>query len=199
MPWEPIHKSSQNWDLPPNLLDYDQTYAAFSWETVRRDLDGLPGGRGLNMAHEAVDRHANGARRDHLALRWLGKDGSVRDLTYGDLQEQSNRFANVLASLGVAKGERVFTLAGRIPALYIAALGTLKHVSVFCPLFAAFGPEPIYQRLSRGDATVLVTTERLYRQKVAGLRPRLQRSGRLHSRPGGHPDDSGTHGLTQPS
>ena len=57
-------------------------------------------------------------------------------MTYGDLQEQSNRFANVLASLGVAKGERVFTLAGRIPALYIAALGTLKHVSVFCPLFA---------------------------------------------------------------
>jgi acetyl-CoA synthetase len=108
MPWEPIHKFSQNWDLPPNLLDYDQTYAAFSWETVRRDLDGLPGGRGLNMAHEAVDRYANGARRDHLALRWLGKDGSVRDLTYGDLQEQSNRFANVLASLGVAKGERVF-------------------------------------------------------------------------------------------
>ena len=107
MPWEPIHKFSQNWDLPPNLLDYDQTYAAFSWETVRRDLDGLPGGRGLNMAHEAVDRHANGARRDHLALRWLGKDCNVRDLTYGDLQEQSNRFANVLASLGVAKGERV--------------------------------------------------------------------------------------------
>ena len=63
MPWEPIHKSSQNWALPPSLLDYDQTYAAFSWETVRRDLDGLPGGRGLNMAHEAVDRHANGARR----------------------------------------------------------------------------------------------------------------------------------------
>ncbi len=56
--------------------------------------------------------------------------------------------------------------------LYIAALGTLKHVSVFCPLFAAFGPEPIYQRLSWGDATVLVRTERLYKQKVTGRRPR---------------------------
>src|SRR6266568_3473532 len=73
------------------------------------------------MAHEAVDRHAYGPRRDYLALRWLGKDGTIRDCTYGDLQEQSNRFANVLASLGVDKGDRVFTLAGRIPALYIAA------------------------------------------------------------------------------
>jgi acetyl-CoA synthetase len=173
MPWEPIHKSSQTWNVPPNLLDYDQTCAAFSWQAVRGNLDGLPGGRGLNIAHEAVDRHANGARRDHLALRWLGKDGSVRDFTYGDLQEHSNRFANVLVSLGVSKGDRVFALAGRIPALYIAALGTLKHGSVFCPLFAAFGPEPIYQRLSRGDATVLVTTERLFAQKVTGLRPRL--------------------------
>jgi acetyl-CoA synthetase len=173
MPWEPILKSSQTWSVPPHFQDYDQTCAAFSWEAVRRELAGLPGGRGLNIAHEAVDRHANGARRNHLALRWLGKDGSVRDFTYGDLQEQSNRFANVLASLGVGKGDRVFALAGRIPALYIAALGTLKHVSVFCPLFAAFGPEPIYQRLSRGDATVLVTTERLYTQKVAGLRARL--------------------------
>jgi acetyl-CoA synthetase len=173
MPWEPIPKSSQTWSVPPNLLDYAQTCAAFSWQAVRAELDGLPGTRGLNIAHEAVDRHANGPRRDHLALRWLGKDGSVRDFTYGDLQEQSNRFANVLASLGVSKGDRVFALAGRIPSLYIAALGTLKHVSVFCPLFAAFGPEPIYQRLHRGDATVLVTTERLYRQKIAGLRQRL--------------------------
>ena len=173
MPWEPIRKSSQTWSVPPHLQDYQQTCATFSWEAVRGELDGLPEGRGLNIAHEAVDRHANGTRRDHLALRWLGKDGSVGDFTYGDLQAQSNRFANVLASLGVGKGDRVFALAGRIPALYIAALGTLKHTSVFCPLFAAFGPEPIYQRLSRGDATVLVTTERLYTQKVAGLRPRL--------------------------
>jgi len=52
---------------------------------VRGELAGLPGGRGLNIAHEAVDRHANGPRRDHLALRWLGKDGAVRDFTYVDL------------------------------------------------------------------------------------------------------------------
>jgi acetyl-CoA synthetase len=173
MQWNPITQSSQTWVAPPNLLDYDTTCATFAWEDVRRALAGLPGGAGLNMAHEAVDRHANGPRREHLALRWLGKDGTCREFTYGDLQEQSNRFANVLRHLRVTKGERVFVLAGRIPALYIAALGTLKNTSVFCPLFAAFGPEPVYQRLSRGDAKVLVTTQRLYEQKVAGLRQRL--------------------------
>jgi acetyl-CoA synthetase len=45
----------------------------------------LPDGNGLNIAHEAVDRHANSSRRDDLAMRWLGRDGSVGDFTYGDL------------------------------------------------------------------------------------------------------------------
>jgi acetyl-CoA synthetase len=76
MPWEPIHKSSQTWSVPPNLLDYDQTCATFSWQAVEVPAHGLLGGRGLNIAHEAVDRHANGAWRAHLALRWLGQDGS---------------------------------------------------------------------------------------------------------------------------
>jgi acetyl-CoA synthetase len=64
-------------------------------------------------------------------------------------------------------------LAGRVPELYIAALGTLKNTSVFCPLFSAFGPEPVQQRLRRGDAKVLVTTERLYHKNVAAARPSL--------------------------
>lgn len=126
--------------MPPHLQDYQATYRAFSWDTIRRELDGLPEGAGLNMAHEAVDRHADSDRRDELAIRWLGKDGSVRDLTYRDLKEQTNRFANVLSQLGVNKGERVFALAGRIPELYIAALGTLKYTGVFCPLFSALPP-----------------------------------------------------------
>ena len=146
----------------------------FTWESVRRQLDGLPNGAGLNIAHEAVDRHANGANRNKLALRWLGKDGATLDFSYGDLAEQSSRFANLLAGLDIAKGDRVFVLAGRIPELYIAALGTLKNTSVLCPLFSAFGPEPIEQRLGIGDGKVLVTTERLYHQrKIADMWPNL--------------------------
>ena len=88
------------------------------------------------------------------------------------MQQLTSQFANVLLNLGVKKGERVFTLAGRIPELYIAALGTLKTTAVFCPLFSAFGPEPIFQRLSRGDAKVLVTTSLLF-EKVKPLLERL--------------------------
>jgi acetyl-CoA synthetase len=79
----------------------------------------------------------------------------------------------MLDTLGVKPGERVFVLAGRIPELYVAALGTLKHGSVFCPLFSAFGPEPIELRLRLGDVRVLVTTTALYRRKVAEMRWRL--------------------------
>jgi acetyl-CoA synthetase len=170
--WKTIEKP-RRWAVVPNLKDYDRACAEFSWDAARRALDGLPGGRGLNIAYEAVDRHAVGSRRDHLALRWLGKRGEVRDFTYKDLAAQTSRFANVLRHFGLAKGERVFLLAGRIPELYISALGTLKNRNVFCPLFSAFGPEPIHQRMAIGDARVLVTTPALYKRKVAELRASL--------------------------
>ncbi len=172
MAWPTIVKTPSTFTVAPNLGDYERVRASFSWADARRGLAGLPGG-GLNIAHEAIDRHASGPRRDHLALRWLGKRGEIEDYTYGRLQELTNRFANVLAGLGVAKGDRVYALAGRLPELYVAALGTLKHRSVFCPLFSAFGPEPIRARLAIGQARVLVTTASLYDRKVAALRPVL--------------------------
>jgi acetyl-CoA synthetase len=159
--------------LPPNLADYASARASFLWDSVRREFEGLPDGKGLNIAHEAVDRHARGPMRDHVAIRWLGKDRSRRDISYGELAMQTSRFANVLRALGVGKGERVFSLAERIPELYFAALGTLKNTSVFCPLFPAFGPGPIQQRLGRGNGKVLVTTRTLYQAKIAGLRREL--------------------------
>ncbi len=177
---------------PPNMASYEEACAAFSWERAARALDGLPGG-GLNIAHEAVDRHAAGPRAGRVALRCLGKEGSVRELTYADLRSQTSRFAGVLRSLGVGKGERVFALAGRGPELYVAALGTLKNRSVFCPLFSAFGPEPIRARLALGRGRVLVTTAALYRKKIAPLRaalPDLEHvllvdgDGRAHAEPG---------------
>jgi acetyl-CoA synthetase len=156
--------------VAPNLDDYERVRAGFTWDAARAELDGLPGGRGLNIAHEAVDRHAAGPRGEHVAIRWLGKSTEVRDYTYRQLRALTNRFANVLDCLGVRRGEGVFALAGRLPELYVTALGTLKLGGVFCPLFSAFGPEPIRARMSIGRARVLVTTEALYRRKVAALR-----------------------------
>ena len=173
MAWTPIIKSRRDWAIIPNLHDYRTIRAHFSWDEAQKDLDGLPNGQGLNIAHEAVDRHANGPRTHHLAIRWLGKNGRVEDYTYLRLDELTNRFANVLQSLGVTKGDRIFMLAGRIPELYISALGTLKHRSVFCPLFSAFGPEPIRSRLAIGQAKALITTESLYQRKIAAIRASL--------------------------
>jgi acetyl-CoA synthetase len=156
----------------PNLSDYEDACARFTWESAGRELSGLPAG-GLNIAFEAVDRHALGARARKVALRWLGRDGGVEDLTYSDLLDATNRFANGLEALGIKPGDAVFALARRVPELYVAALGTLKARAVFCPLFSAFGPEPIRARMSIGAARVLVTTETLYRQKVERLRQHL--------------------------
>ncbi|HEU4453175.1 MAG TPA: AMP-binding protein, partial [Longimicrobium sp.] len=171
-----IPKPRGGWPVQPNLLDYEAARAAFSWEEAeRRELSGLPGGGGLNIAHEAVDRHARGALRDHVAIRWLGRDGGEARITYGGLRRLTSRFAHALGALGIQRGDRVFALAGRVPELYVAALGTLKAGCVFSPLFSAFGPEPVRARLSLGEAKVLVTTPQLYARKVAPIRDSLPR------------------------
>ncbi len=103
----------------------------------------------------------------------MGKDGSVRDFSFAQLRDLTNHFANALGRLGVGKGDRVYALMGRVPELYITALGALKNRSVFCPLFSAFGPEPIKARVNIGGAKVLVTTESLYQRKVAKIRNEL--------------------------
>ena len=153
----------------PNLRDYERACSAFSWEAESRELDGLPDG-GLNIAHEAVDRHIRGPLRDQPALRFLGQDGAVEDYTYGRLHDLTNRFANLLRRLGIGAGDPVVTLLGPGAEQHIAALGTLKNRSVFCPLYAAFGPEPTRIRLNLSKAKILVTTEALFRRKI---RPQL--------------------------
>jgi acetyl-CoA synthetase len=192
MGWEPIRKNARH-GADANLADYGVAAREFSWRQARARLDGLPGGRGLNIAHEAVDRHAAGARRDTVALRCVAKDGIVTDITYAGLARRTSRFANVLRSLGVGRGDRVFSLLNRAPELYVAALGTLKNTSVFCPLFAAYGPEPIRQRMRIGDAKVLVTSPELYQRKIAPIRgalPALE-----HVLLAGEPTDDQTIGL----
>jgi len=175
-----VAKRLDSWIAPPpagpqapNLADYESERREFSWAAARAELDGLPGGAGLNIAHEAVDRHGLGPRATVVALRSLGRDGTRREFTYADLRQLSNRFANVLRTLGVAKGDRVVTLLGRVPELHITALGSWKLGAVFCPLFSAFGPEPIKTRLAKSGARVLVTTKALYQRKVAPYRAAL--------------------------
>jgi acetyl-CoA synthetase len=161
-----IHKDAAALCVAPNLRR--DGVADFSWEAMRRALDGLPGGA-LNIAHEAVDRHASGPRADRVAIRWLGAEGAQRRISYRELQRLCNRFANTLSALGLQRGDTLFVLMPRLPQLYAAVLGGLKAGLVVCPLFSAFGPEPIATRLALGGARALVTTASLYRRKVQAI------------------------------
>ncbi len=156
---------------PPNIANYADACASFDWSEALSSLDLLPDGK-WNIAHEAVDRHL-AHHPDKVALRWLGRTGERRDVTYSELAADTSRFASALAGLGLDPGTRVFVLSNRIPALHIAVLGSLKHGSVVAPLFSAFGPEPIQTRLTLGEGVVLVTTDLLYRRKVEAIRDDL--------------------------
>ena len=168
-----IRKDPDSATVAPNLLDYDRARVSFSWARAREALDGLPDGGGLNIAYEAVDRHVTAGRGERCAIRWRGRKGARRDLSYAELAAESSRFAALLADLGVEPGERVFACCGRVPELYVAVLGTLKARAVFCPVFSAFGPEPLRQRLSLGSAKVLVTTSALYERRIGPLHSEL--------------------------
>jgi acetyl-CoA synthetase len=143
------------------------------WAEARRRLDGLPDGRGLNIAHEAVDRHVLHGHGDRVALRLLSRNGDRTELTYAALAEATARFAGALDALGVRSGDTVFVLLPRRVELYVAVLGALKHGCIACPLFSAFGPGPVTQRLALGHGRVLVTTAALYERSVAAQRAEL--------------------------
>jgi len=172
MDWAPIIKSRGSLPRPPNLGDYEAARRDFSWDEARKALDGLPGGR-LNIAWEAVERHARGEAAERLAIRFLARDAPPRDLSYRELADEARRCANVLVGLGIGRGDRVATLLGRVPELYATVLGALEAGAVYCPLFSAFGPEPVQSRLELGSVRVLITTDLLYQRKVAPVRARL--------------------------
>ncbi len=155
----------------PNLTDYDEFCSTFTWDAIYSELDWLPDG-GLNKAHECIDRHANGASASKVAMIWEGKNGEEESYTFADLKRETNKFANVLRGLGVNRGDRVFLFMERVPELYIAVFGILKAGAVAGPLFSAFGPEPVRDRLLDSGSKVLVTTPEL-RRRIESIIPDL--------------------------
>ncbi|HCB15061.1 MAG TPA: acetate--CoA ligase, partial [Gammaproteobacteria bacterium] len=109
-----IHKTLNANEPAPNLMDYRAMRATFSWDIACTERAGLPHG-GLNIAFEAVDRWVASGQGEVAALRWLGKNGERRDISYTELARLSNRFAHSLEQLGIGPGDRVCVLAGRIP------------------------------------------------------------------------------------
>ena len=152
----------------PNLLDYKKQYENFDWyRDAFSKLDWLPDG-GLNNAYECVDRHVKNGFGDKLALVWLGKNGEEENYTYKDFKEQSDKFGQVMINLGMEKGDRVFIFMDRLPELYFAAMGILKAGGVIAPLFSAFGPDPVKDRMLDAGAAYLVTSPDL-RKKISPI------------------------------
>ena len=172
-----IHKTVVDWVVPPNLKDYDRTRATFEWSKVPPLCADMPGG-GCNIAYAAVDRHAEAPSATHTALRFISAkswDGTMatRDLSYGELARLSRRFTNVLRSLSVNQGCRVFTVMGHTPELYITIMGSLRNGCVVAPLSPGCGSESLALQVNIGKADVLVTTKLIYQRTIAALRGRL--------------------------
>lgn len=135
-----------------NMEDYEALREGFEWSDVFEEADWNAPGE-LNVAHEVCDRHPDG----DVALEYAGGDGERETLTFGDLTQRSNRFANVLDEL-VERGDRVFSYMPRVPEHYVALVGTLKRGAVFGGINERFGPDGIAYRLDDCDARVVVTT-----------------------------------------
>ncbi len=171
MTFETLHKDEHQ-RTAANMPDYDGAVAEFSWQEAGQAMGGpLPDM--LNIAYEAVDRQVDEGHGEEIALRWIARDGERKDYSYADLKRETDRFARMLHDLGMKPGDRVFSLLGRIPELYIAALGSLKAGAIFCPLFSVFGPEPVRARMEIGEANLLITRQRDYLRKVADAREQL--------------------------
>lgn len=143
----------------PNLQDYESTYASFSWEAVEKEFSWYETGK-LNMAHEAIDRHAESWRKNKVALYYSDQKRDEK-YTFQDMKFLSNKFGNVLKKIGIEKGDRVFLFMPRSPELYVSLIGTLKIGAIVGPLFEAFMEQAVRDRLDNSDALALVTTQEL--------------------------------------
>ena len=118
----------------------------------------------LNASVNCLDRHIRTARRNKAALIFEGEPGDQRTLTYWDLYVGVNRFANVLKSLGVRKGDRVAIYLPLIPEAAIAMLACARIGAIHSVIFGGFSPESVRDRINDAQCKVLVTADGGYRR-----------------------------------
>ncbi|WLD92393.1 acetate--CoA ligase [Alkalihalobacillus sp. AL-G] len=142
-----------------NLENYEAAYGSFDWSEVEKNFTWSKTGR-VNMAYEAIDRFAETAKKNQVALYF---SDAIRDekYTFKEMKEYSNQAGNLLKDLDVEKGDRVFIFMPRSPELYFVLLGALKVGAIVGPLFEAFMEGAVRDRLEDSEASVLVTTPEL--------------------------------------
>jgi acetyl-CoA synthetase len=143
-----------------NLLSYEDTYNSFDWVEAEKDFSWYETGQ-VNMAYEAIDKHAASHRKNKIALYYQDANRKEK-YTFKEMMEQSNKAGNVLKTYGeIEKGDRVFIFMPRSPELYFTVLGAMKLGAIVGPLFEAFMEVAVRDRLEDSEAKVLVTTPEL--------------------------------------
>ncbi len=167
-----IKSAVEGFAVKHNFSDYQKLCEEFRWEDLSAELDWFDSDH-INIGHIVVDAHLKTDRRDKKALIWESQKGDIEEYTFVELARLSNKFANVLTrECGIKKGDRVFFFLERIPEIFIGIIGTLKAGAIIGPLFSAFGPDAVKDRLVDSRAKVLVTSPMLKR-KIAEIIPEL--------------------------
>jgi acetyl-CoA synthetase len=118
----------------------------------------------LNVSYNCLDRHVATARKNKAALLWEGEPGDSRTLTYQQLLREVSRFANVLKSLGVKKGDRVAIYMGMVPELPVAMLACARIGAPHTVIFGGFSAQALIDRINDCGATAVVTQDGAFRR-----------------------------------
>jgi acetyl-CoA synthetase len=165
---EPASGLDWFWDEVVDYLDLD-FYEEY--DQVRDDTDGpqftdwYVGGE-LNIAHNVVDRHAapDSENRNKVATLWEGEDGEVREITYHELHQQTNRVANALEERGIGTGDTVGLYMPMVPEIVPLLYGCFKVGAIAVPIFSGFGVDATATRISDAECSVLFTGDGFYRR-----------------------------------
>ncbi|MEZ3143032.1 AMP-binding protein [Halobaculum sp. MBLA0143] len=163
---EPASGVEWFWDEIVDYLDieFDEPY-----DEVRDDTDGpqfsrwYPGGR-LNVAHNVVERHAEGATANQVACIWEGEPGDERKVTFRELSNRTAQVANYLESVGVDTGDTVALYMPMVPAVLPILYGCFAVGAIAVPIFSGFGREATAARIADSEASVLFTADGFYRR-----------------------------------
>jgi acetyl-CoA synthetase len=118
----------------------------------------------INLSYNCIDRHALGERKDKVAILWEGEPGETRSLTYGELHLEVQKFANVLKSLGIRKGDRVAVYMGMTPELAVALLACARIGAVHSVIFGGFAANALVDRINDASCVALLTQDGSYRR-----------------------------------
>ena len=171
-----IRKDIKKATVLPNLEDYEKVYKEFSWKKAEKLVHFFEDGM-FNAAYNAVDRYAQGSKKDKTAFTFVSATGEHETYTYTDLKKLTDKFANVLVNNAVEKGDRVFLFLPTIPERYVAFLGILKTGAIAGTLFAAFQEMALLDRLKDSEAKMVITNAALYPriEKIWSQLPNLEK------------------------